>query len=100
MLLSQGLGVQSSNELSSGYSVRGGSFDENLVYVNDVEVFRPFLASTGQQSGLSFPNPDMVSNINFSSGGFEAKYGDKMSSVLDVQYRKPRQFASSISGGC
>ena len=98
-LLAQGLGVQSSNELSSGYSVRGGSFDENLVYVNDVEVFRPFLASTGQQSGLSFPNPDMVSNINFSSGGFEAKYGDKMSSVLDVQYRKPRQFASSISGG-
>ena len=99
ILLAQGLGVQSSNELSSGYSVRGGSFDENLVYVNDVEVFRPFLASTGQQSGLSFPNPDMVSNINFSSGGFEAKYGDKMSSVLDVQYRKPRQFAASVQGG-
>ncbi len=99
ILLAQGLGVQSSNELSSGYSVRGGNFDENLVYVNDVEVFRPFLASTGQQSGLSFPNPDMVSNINFSSGGFEAKYGDKMSSVLDVQYRKPRQFAASVGGG-
>ncbi|MHB8259184.1 MAG: TonB-dependent receptor [Bacteroidia bacterium] len=99
MLLSQGLGVQSSNELSSTYSVRGGSFDENLVYVNDVEIFRPFLASTGQQTGLSFPNPDMVSNVNFSSGGFEAKYGDKMSSVLDVQYRKPRQFAASVAGG-
>lgn len=96
ILLAQGLGVQSSNELSSGYSVRGGSFDENLVYVNDVEVFRPFLATSGQQTGLSFPNPDMVSNINFSSGGFEAKYGDKMSSVLDVQYRKPRQFAASV----
>ena len=99
IILSQGLGVQSSNELSSTYSVRGGSFDENLVYVNDVEIFRPFLASTGQQVGLSFPNPDMVSSINFSSGGFEAKYGDKMSSVLDVQYRKPREFAASISGG-
>ena len=99
MLLAQGLGVQSSNELSSGYSVRGGSFDENLVYVNDVEVFRPFLATSGQQAGLSFPNPDMVSNINFSSGGFEAKYGDKMSSVLDVQYRKPRQFGASVVGG-
>ena len=99
IILSQGLGVQSSNELSSTYSVRGGSFDENLVYVNDVEIFRPFLASTGQQVGLSFPNPDMVSSINFSSGGFEAKYGDKMSSVLDVQYRKPREFAASIAGG-
>ncbi len=99
ILLAQGLGVQSSNELSSTYSVRGGSFDENLVYVNDVEIFRPFLASTGQQVGLSFPNPDMVSSVNFSSGGFEAKYGDKMSSVLDVQYRKPRQFAASVAGG-
>ena len=99
ILLSQGLGVQSSNELSSSYSVRGGSYDENLVYVNDVEVFRPFLAATGQQAGLSFPNPDMVSSINFSSGGFEAKYGDKMSSVLDVQYRKPREFAASVAGG-
>ena len=99
LLLSQGLGVQSSNELSSSYSVRGGNFDENLVYVNDVEVFRPFLASTGQQTGLSFPNPDMVSSVNFSSGGFEAKYGDKMSSALDVQYRKPRQFGASVTSG-
>ncbi|MBS1647804.1 MAG: carboxypeptidase-like regulatory domain-containing protein [Bacteroidetes bacterium] len=99
ILLAQGLGVQSSNELSSSYSVRGGSFDENLVYVNDVEVFRPFLAGTGQQMGLSFPNPDMVSSLHFSSGGFEAKYGDKMSSVLDVQYRKPRNFGASVQGG-
>ncbi len=99
LLLSQGLGVQSSNELSSAYSVRGGNYDENLVYVNDVEVFRPQLARSGQQEGLSFPNPDMVSSINFSSGGFEAKYGDKLSSVLDVTYRKPRNFSSTVSGG-
>jgi hypothetical protein len=99
LLLSQGLGVQSSNELSTGYSVRGGNYDENLVYVNDVEVFRPQLARSGQQEGLSFPNPDMVSGINFSSGGFEAKYGDKLSSVLDVQYRKPRNFSATVSGG-
>ncbi len=99
LLLSQGLGVQSSNELSSAYAVRGGNYDENLVYVNDVEVYRPQLVRSGQQEGLSFPNPDMVSGINFSSGGFEAKYGDKMSSVLDVQYRKPRNFSSTVSGG-
>ena len=99
LLLSQGLGVQSSNELSSAYSVRGGNYDENLVYVNDIEVFRPQLARSGQQEGLSFPNPDMVSGINFSSGGFEAKYGDKLSSALDVTYRKPRNFSSTVSGG-
>lgn len=99
LLLSQGLGVQSSNELSSSYSVRGGNFDENLIYVNDMEVFRPFLVRSGQQEGLSFPNPDMVSSMYFSSGGFEAKYGDKMSSVLDVQYRKPRDFSTTVSGG-
>ncbi len=92
------IGVSSNNELSSGYSVRGGNFDENLVYVNDIEVYRPFLARSGQQEGLSFANPDMVSNINFSAGGFEAKYGDKMSSVLDITYRKPLKFAGTVSG--
>ncbi|MGZ3863054.1 MAG: TonB-dependent receptor [Bacteroidia bacterium] len=99
LLLAQGLGVQSSNELSSAYSVRGGNYDENLVYVNDVEIFRPQLARSGQQEGLSFANPDMVSGINFSSGGFEAKYGDKLSSVLDITYKKPREFSSTVSGG-
>ncbi|HEY4799027.1 MAG TPA: carboxypeptidase-like regulatory domain-containing protein, partial [Bacteroidia bacterium] len=93
------LGVQQSNELSSTYSVRGGNFDENLVYVNDIEVYRPFLTHSGQQEGLSFVNSDMVSSINFSSGGFEAKYGDKMSSVLDIRYAKPREFSGSASGG-
>ena len=93
------LGVQQSNELSSTYSVRGGNFDENLVYVNDIEVYRPFLVHSGQQEGLSFVNPDMVSSVNFSSGGFEARYGDKMSSVLDIRYKKPREFAGSVSGG-
>lgn len=93
------LGVQQSNELSSSYSVRGGNFDENLVYVNDIEVYRPFLTHSGQQEGLSFVNSDMVSSINFSSGGFEARYGDKMSSVLDIRYTKPREFAGSVSGG-
>ncbi len=92
------IGVSSNNELTSGYSVRGGNFDENLVYVNDIEVYRPFLARSGQQEGLSFANPDMVSNINFSAGGFEAKYGDKMSSVLDITYKKPLKFAGTISG--
>ncbi len=81
--------VNFNSELSSGYNVRGGSFDENLVYVNDIEVYRPFLVRAGQQEGLSFPNPDMVESINFSAGGFEAKYGDKLSSVLDIRYRKP-----------
>ena len=90
------LGVSSSNELSSSYSVRGGSFDENLVYVNDIEVYRPFLARSGQQEGLSFPNPEMVSDILFSAGGFEAKYGDKMSSVLDIKYAKPTEFEASV----
>ena len=77
-------GVSSSNELSSQYSVRGGNFDENLVYVNGIEIYRPFLIRNGKQEGLSFINPDMVGNILFSAGGFEAKYGDKMSSVLDL----------------
>ena len=91
------IGVSSNNELSSGYSVRGGNFDENLVYVNDIEVYRPFLVRSGQQEGLSFANPNMVQNINFSAGGFESKYGDKLSSVLDITYRKPREFAGSAS---
>lgn len=91
------LGVSSNNELSSGYSVRGGNFDENLVYVNDIEVYRPFLVRSGQQEGLSFANPNMVQNINFSAGGFEAKYGDKLSSVLDITYRKPLKFNGNAS---
>lgn len=91
------IGVSSNNELSSGYSVRGGNFDENLIYVNDIEVYRPFLVRSGQQEGLSFANPNMVQNINFSAGGFEAKYGDKLSSVLDITYRKPLKFAGNAS---
>ena len=97
-LIKTQIGVSSNNELSSGYSVRGGNFDENLVYVNDIEVYRPFLARSGQQEGLSFANPDMVSNINFSAGGFEARYGDKMSSVLDITYKKPLKFSGTASG--
>ena len=83
--------VNFNSELSSGYNVRGGSFDENLVYVNDIEVYRPFLVRAGQQEGLSFPNPDMVESISFSAGGFEAKFGDKLSSVLDIHYRTPTE---------
>lgn len=97
-LIKTQMGVTSNNELSSSYSVRGGNFDENLVYVNDIEVYRPFLVRSGQQEGLSFANPGMVQNINFSAGGFEAKYGDKMSSVLDITYRKPTKFGGSASG--
>jgi len=85
-------GVVSNSELTSQYSVRGGNFDENLVYVNGIEIYRPFLARAGQQEGLSFVNPQMVQDISFSAGGFEASYGDKMSSVLDIQYRKPTKF--------
>jgi len=96
-------GVSSSNELSSQYSVRGGNFDENLVYVNDIELNRPYLIRSGQQEGLSFINPDMVSSVKFSAGGFEARYGDKMSSVLDVSYRKPVDYQcrlnASLLGG-
>jgi len=87
--------VGSNNELTSQYSVRGGSYDENLIYVNDFEVFRPYLIRNGQQEGLSFINPEMVQNINFYNGGFQAKYGDKMSSVLDIQYKKPKRFGGS-----
>ena len=84
-------GVSSTHELSSQYSVRGGNFDENLVYVNDIEIYRPFLIRSGQQEGLSFINSDMVEGIEFSAGGFNAEYGDKMSSVLNIRYRQPSQ---------
>jgi len=90
-------GVSSANELSSQYSVRGGNFDENLVYVNGIEVYRPFLIHSGQQEGLSFVNPDLVGSILFSAGGFAAKYGDKMSSVLDIKYKKPKSSNGSVS---
>ncbi len=96
-LISTQAGVSSHNEMSSQYNVRGGNFDENSVYVNGIEIYRPLLIRAGQQEGLSFLNPDMVSSIAFSTGGFEAKYGDKMASVLDISYRKPRQFESTIS---
>ncbi len=96
-VLTSQLGVRMNNELSSNYSVRGGSYAENLVYVNDIEVYRPFLARSGEQEGLSFPNPDMVGSIYFSAGGFDARYGDRMSSVLDIQYKKPRRFGGSVS---
>jgi hypothetical protein len=88
--------VGSNNELTSQYNVRGGSYDENLIYVNDFEIFRPYLVRSGQQEGLSFINPEMVRNINFYNGGFQAKYGDKMSSVLDIQYNTPKKFAGSV----
>ena len=90
--------VNSSNELSSQYSVRGGSFDENLVYINGVEVFRPMLIRSGQQEGMSIINPDLVDFILFSPGGFEASYGDKMSSVLDITYSRPVEFKGKVSG--
>lgn len=89
-------GVNSNSELSSGYNVRGGNFDENLVYVNEIEVYRPFLVRSGQQEGLSFTNTDMVQNVDFSAGGFQAKYGDKLSSVLDITYRRPKSFDAAL----
>ncbi|NIJ45414.1 hypothetical protein FHR24_001882 [Wenyingzhuangia heitensis] len=90
-------GVNNSNELSTQYSVRGGSFDENLVYVNGIEVYRPFLIRSGQQEGLSFLNSDMTENINFSAGGFESKYGDRLSSVLNIHYKKPTKELSTVN---
>lgn len=96
-LLQGSLGVMTRNELSSGYNVRGGNFDENLVYVNGIEVYRPFLVRSGQQEGLSFPNPDMIERIHFSAGGWEPRYGDKLSSVLDITYRRPREFDATVS---
>ena len=92
-------GVSSNNELSSQYSVRGGNFDENLVYINDIEIYRPLLVRNGQQEGLSFINPEMVSQANFAAGGFEARYGDKLSSVLDIRYNRPDSAGLVISGG-
>lgn len=96
-------GVSSNNEMSSQYMVRGGNYDENSVYVNGIEVYRPLLIRSGQQEGLSFINPDMVRGVNFSAGGFDARYGDKMSSVLDIVYKRPQDFegsfAASLQGG-
>jgi len=91
-------GVSSNNELSTQYNVRGGNYDENLVYVNGIEIYRPFLVRSGKQEGLSFLNPYLTKNINFSAGGFQAKYGDKMSSVLDITYKKPKHFALNLNG--
>ena len=91
--------VGSNNELTNQYSVRGGNYDENLIYINDFEIFRPYLVRSGQQEGLSFINPELTKNITFYNGGFQAKYGDKMSSVLDIQYKDPKQFAGSIDIG-
>ncbi|MBT8393594.1 MAG: TonB-dependent receptor [Bacteroidia bacterium] len=88
-------GVSSNNELSTQYSVRGGNYDENLVYVNEIEVYRPFLIRSGQQEGLSFVNTDLVQNVDFSAGGFQAKFGDKLSSVLDITYKNPIGFGAS-----
>ncbi len=90
-------GVNSSNEMSSQYSVRGGTFDENSVYINGIEIYRPQLISSGQQEGLSIINPDLVDNVSFSTGGFPAEYGDKMSSVLDITYKEPQAFEGSLS---
>lgn len=91
------LGASSNNELSSQYSVRGGNYDENLVYVNGFEIYRPFLIRSGQQEGLSFINPDLVGSLLFSAGGFASKYGDKMSSVLDIEYKKPEKFGGNAN---
>jgi hypothetical protein len=90
-----GLGVSSNNELTSSYNVRGGNYDENLIYVNGIQIYRPFLVRSGQQEGLSFINSAFVENISFSAGGFDAHYGDKLSSVLDIQYREPVDFGGS-----
>ncbi|MDR2805611.1 MAG: TonB-dependent receptor [Dysgonamonadaceae bacterium] len=98
MVMTAGTGVSNTNELSTQYSVRGGNYNENIVYVNGVEVYRPLLIRSGQQEGLSFINPDMTEAVQFSSGGFEARYGDKMSSVLDIAYKKPAKRAGGIAG--
>ncbi len=97
ILKNTGLGVASRNELSASYSVRGGSFDENLIYVNGLEIYRPQLVSSGQEEGLSFINAKLVDNVNFSAGGFAANYGDKMASVLDVTYRRPQKLGASVT---
>lgn len=95
-ILKLSLGVNASNEMSTQYSVRGGNYDENLVYVNDVEIYRPFLVRSGQQEGLSFTNTNMVKNVDFYAGGFQSRFGDKMSSVLDIKYRKPEAFGAAF----
>jgi hypothetical protein len=95
----QGMGVGGNNELGSQFSVRGGSFDENLIYVNDFEVYRPLLIRNAQQEGLSFANSQLIQNMKFSSGGFSPEYGDKLSSVLDIQYKKPKNWAGSLEAG-
>ena len=96
-LIQQQAGVSTHNEMSSQYNVRGGSFDENSVYINNVEVYRPLLIRSGQQEGLSVINPDMVEAVGFSTGGFEAKYGDKMSSALDITYKRPKRFEANVA---
>lgn len=96
-LIQQQAGVSTHDELSSQYNVRGGSFDENFVYINNIEIYRPLLIRSSQQEGLSVINPDMVESIGFSTGGFEAKYGDKMSSALDITYKKPNKFEANIN---
>lgn len=92
-------GVTSNSELSSQYNVRGGNYDENLIYVNDIEIYRPFLPRSGQQEGLSFIHTELVQSVKFSAGGFEARYGDKLSSVLDIKYKDPTKFTSSVNAG-
>lgn len=99
VISSIGMGVSSNNEFSSTYNVRGGNYDENLVYVNNMQIYRPFLAKTGQQEGLSFINPDLVEKISFYAGGWQPRFGDKLSSVLDVKYKRPTQFKASASVG-
>ena len=91
--------VVSNNELSSSYSVRGGNFDENLIYVNGIQIYRPFLIRAGQQEGLSFVNTNLVKNIKFYAGGWDSRYGDKLSSVLNIEYREPEKFGGSITFG-
>lgn len=91
--------VGSNNELTSQYNVRGGSFDENLVYINDFEIFRPYLVSSGQQEGLSIINPEMIRSVSFYTGGFQANYGDKLSSVLDIKYKRPSKFGGTLYAG-
>ncbi|MCC5945741.1 MAG: carboxypeptidase-like regulatory domain-containing protein [Bernardetiaceae bacterium] len=98
-LMTIGLGIVSNSELSSAYSVRGGNFEENLIYVNGMEIYRPFLVRAGEQEGLSFVNPEMVESVSFSAGGWQPKYGDKLASVLDVTYKKPKSFAASATAG-
>jgi hypothetical protein len=99
VLTTMALGVSSNNELSSQYSVRGGNYDENLVYINDIQIYSPQLVKAGQQQGLSAVNPDLIKRVSFSSGGWEAKYGDKLSSVLNADYKTPKKYAGSITAG-